>query len=60
MHQNARNAARLKTLRSGVNMVSPADAKKINLTYEYNVKMWRTRKRKACRALRPVPARPCA
>ena len=27
-------------------MISPADAKKINQSYEYNVKMWRSRKRK--------------
>ena len=27
-------------------MISPADAKKINAAYEYNVKMWRQRKRK--------------
>jgi hypothetical protein len=59
IRQNARNAARLKTLRSGVNMVPPADAKKINMTYEYNVKMWRMRKRKA-REPPPPPPRDAA
>ena len=44
--QNARSATRLKALRAGGNMISPADAKKINAAYEYNVKMWRQRKRK--------------
>jgi len=44
--QNAKRSARLKALRSGGNMIPPEEAKRINQAYEYNVKMWRSRKRK--------------